>query len=527
MSYSIDTLCGMSPRGVPESRIQEMRTHADLKGGRLVSESWENSKYKYRWECSRGHAWSATWASVGTLGTWCPICAGQTPRSIEELRKTAEERGGRLLTSEYGGTENFKYEFECSLGHRFENRFRHIVDRNQWCPICSKGSKSEEVARTHFEQIFGMPFPRVKPKWLRNSRNFVMEIDGYCEALQIGFEYQGAQHYRESHFQTNLEQRIADDADKARICADKGVKLFILTYEMPYSDFSAEIKKQAIAFGVDINLYDFDIQIDLNQAFIRDDRLLELKELLSQKQITVLSTKWLGVAFDYEFKCDVCGHEWKSQANHYFNSRRVGGCKKCAMKVLRDNHRGDILDLASFASQYGGEVISTEYTQRNAEYQFKCVNGHEFSGNFNNMAFRDEFCPICENRITREVHDTDSARRIFLERGLRTIGEFPGSRKDWECECTKCGNQFARKLESVKSGGVACPYCAGTLTDPKKAELLLRKSGLTPLEPFPGTSKKWKSRCDKCGSVNSPIYSNIQKGQGGCRNCYLKRVAKS
>jgi len=516
----------MSPRIVPESRVKDMQVHAASKGGRLLSEFWINSKQKYEWECSFGHSWTATWASVGTTGTWCPICAGQTPRSIDELRKTAEERGGKLITTEYVGTENSKYEFECSLGHRFENRFRHIVDRNQWCPICSKGSKSEEVARTHFEQIFGLPFPRVKPKWLRNARNFVMEIDGYCESLQIGFEYQGAQHYKESHYKSNLKQRISDDEDKARICAENGVRLFILSYLMPYENFSDEIKKQAQGFGISRNEFDFDAKIDLNLAFIRDDRLIELKNILAAKSITVLSDKWLGVSTLYDFQCQICKHEWKSRANAYFNSRRVSGCKKCSMRELRDKQTFDINSLNQYASSHGGKVLSKVYVRRNSKYRFECRQGHEFESNFNNMVYRKEFCPICEGRIRRETLTSQEAQSLFELHRLSPIGEYPGPRKIWESKCMNCSNLVSPRLETLRSKGIGCLYCSGFLIDPKQAIKVLESYDLTPLEPFPGSSKKWKVKCGKCESVNFPIYSNLKKGQGGCRTCYLTRVSK-
>jgi hypothetical protein len=344
------------------------------------------------------------YATVQSKGAGCKTCRYRKIRehhvsSIDDVFQEVEKRGGKLVSTEYVNTGT-PLDIECSLGHSFEMRFSHIK-RGQWCPTCNKGSKSEEIARTTFEQIFEMPFPKKRPKWLKNVRGFQMEIDGYCQELGIGFEYQGIQHFSLPLYNSDVNQRIEDDKFKADMCANNGVKLFILTYEMKYEDFPYEISKQAAVLNVGMPDNWKNISVNIYQAYIREDRIAELRELLRKRLIEVLSPKYLGSNEYVELRCLKCEHIWKAKGNAFFNSRKVAGCDKCARAKVGLRNKLSLNDLSDFAARNGGEVLSKEYIQRNAWYVWRCKQGHEFEGNFNNMVFRKQFCPICEDRKVR------------------------------------------------------------------------------------------------------------------------------
>ena len=216
-----------------------------------------------------------TYATIQSRGAGCKTCRYRKIRehhvlTIEDVAKVAEERGGRVVSRDYVNSDT-PMDFECSKGHLFSNRFSHIKSRGQWCPTCSKGSKSEEIARTTFEQLFGYRFPKVRPKWLKNVRGYQMEIDGFCKELSIGFEYQGIQHFSKQIYGGDLDRRIADDIRKADLCIENGVFLFILTHEMKYEDFSHEIAKQASHLGIDMPKDWKDIQVNIFEAYIRQE----------------------------------------------------------------------------------------------------------------------------------------------------------------------------------------------------------------------------------------------------------------
>jgi hypothetical protein len=325
------------------------------------------------------------------------VRGGQNKLTIDEVKKTAKNRGGKLISTEYKNIDSSLI-FECSKGHRFKNTFNHIKHGKQWCPTCNKGSKSEEIARTTFEQLFGYKFIKYRPKWLKNSRGYQMELDGHCKELNVGLEYQGRQHFDLPLHNTNLDKRKKDDKLKRKLCADHNVKLFIITYKMEYKDFYKYIAKQAKKLNVELPSNFYQIKVDIYKAFIRNDRISELQDLLKPKHILVLSPKYLGSKENIDLECLVCGYKWTSQGNKYFNSRRVAGCDKCNRKKQGLKHKLNISALENFATKFNGKLLSNEYVQRNYFYKWQCFKGHIFYANFNNMKHRNEFCPKCEGR---------------------------------------------------------------------------------------------------------------------------------
>ncbi len=60
-----------------------------------------------------------------------------------------------------------------------------------------------------------------------------MEFDGYCEPLQLAFEYQGVQHYklqRSWHTPEQFDWYRQRDAEKVSLCAENQVHLVVVPY---------------------------------------------------------------------------------------------------------------------------------------------------------------------------------------------------------------------------------------------------------------------------------------------------------
>ena len=258
-----------------------------LNAGLKPLELYTNAHTKWTCKCLVcGTIVTPRYATVQSKGSGCKTCRYRKIREhhvlkLEDVIQIVELRGGRVLSTEYRNSGT-PMNFECSLGHKFTNSFAH-VKRGQWCPTCNKGSKSEEIVRTTFEQLFNFPFPKTRPKWLKNARGYQMELDGFCKELMIGFEYQGIQHFSKQIYGGNLEQRIADDSLKALLCRENNVHLFILTYEMSYESFPAEIAKQALSFGIEMPTGWENLDINIFEAYIRDDRIEELRFILGKK----------------------------------------------------------------------------------------------------------------------------------------------------------------------------------------------------------------------------------------------------
>jgi formylmethanofuran dehydrogenase subunit E len=506
--------------------IEEATAYAVSRGGTFVGGDILRKKDKAVWRCREKHQWTQPVDVVLRNKSWCKECAGQTPRDLDELQKVAASRGGKVLSTSYVNVDH-TYEFECNLGHTFKNSFSKVVGQKQWCPRCSKGSKSEEICRTTFEQLFGGEFKKFKPKWLKNSRGYQMELDGYNQELKIGFEYQGIQHFKQiGIYKSDIELRKIDDARKLELCRQHDVTLFYVTYQDSYEDYPSVILKQAIEYELDISQIDFTKKIDFSLAFIRDNRIEELISILNEKQITLHSKTWLGSNQKYDLECRICGSVWQARGNSFFNSRRVSGCKKCAVQMAADFNRGELRDLIDYASKYGGECLSDKYVKRLWSYEWRCAQGHEFVGNFNNMVYRNKFCPVCDNRKVRTNVSMDQARQLFDANDLELLESYTRQQTLLAVRCRNCGLHSKQSYANLAGNKPACQHCQRKRLEAKAyAEML--EAGVRPIEPFTSSSEKWLCECLTCFRQVTPRLSNIRRGQGACVYCGYEKARQT
>ena len=195
------------------------------KGGRCLSTEYLNQQTKIFIECQKGHRW---FSFPGHLkrGIWCRKCAGSAPHELLDIIKLAESRGGKCLSTEYKN-DMTKVIWQCSENHIWEATPNNIK-RGKWCPTCSSGI-GERVCRLCFEKIFNDHFNKVRPKWLRNTSGFILELDGYSDKLKLAFEHQGTQHYnlKTNHrfIKKNLKK---NDREKIKICNQKGITIIFI-----------------------------------------------------------------------------------------------------------------------------------------------------------------------------------------------------------------------------------------------------------------------------------------------------------
>lgn len=111
-----------------------------------------------------------------------------------------------------------------------------------------KESQGERECRRVMESIYGKPFIKVRPSFLRNNaiNGSNLELDCYNDQLKIAVEYNGEQHYNYVRFfHRNRDafhnQKYRDDM-KRRLCQENG----ILLIEVPYTVKIPEIKQYIV-----------------------------------------------------------------------------------------------------------------------------------------------------------------------------------------------------------------------------------------------------------------------------------------
>ena len=65
------------------------------------------------------------------------------------------------------------------------------------------------------------------------------------------------------------------------------------------------------------------------------------------------------------------------------------------------------------------------------------------------------------------------------------------------------------------------------VVDPKEAEAVMLRAGLSPLEPYKKSDVKWKCLHLACGQIVTPTFASVNRGRGGCNECGKRQsVAK-
>lgn len=298
--------------------IDFVRTFIENKGGKLISNQYNDTRSSINIECSIGHKWDSKFDFLINRNHWCPYCAGaKVLNPIQWMSEKAQLRGGKLLSNKYLKSTS-KYEFICSNNHNFTMSYSLLKHQNCWCPTCQSGL-TERKCRLWMEAIFNSKFPPTRNLlFLKIDNKTRLQLDGYSNELSLAFEYQGEQHYKDLLRKDGriLFTQSKYDSLKENLCKENGIKLITI----PFTNKN-EIKEciRHNCFVQNINLpNNFDkIFVDENQAYINDKdnvQLNNLKQILSKRDFILNNISWLGSLENYSYSCLICG---KNFSKHY------------------------------------------------------------------------------------------------------------------------------------------------------------------------------------------------------------------
>lgn len=123
------------------SDISSLDKIINNKGGSLLSiRICSGEKLIVR--CAEGHVFEAHWHNIVKQGLWCGKCSVTARLTIEDCQKSAAERGGKCLSTQYKNTRTHML-WECSDGHLWEATYGKIRE-GRWCPVCDKKKVLDE-----------------------------------------------------------------------------------------------------------------------------------------------------------------------------------------------------------------------------------------------------------------------------------------------------------------------------------------------------------------------------------------------
>ena len=221
--------------------LEECQELAISRGGKCLSTEYKNKETRMQWKCKEeSHMpWFATFGTVKNGGTWCPTCSGHDKLTLEECQKLAISREGECLSTEYINSQTHM-EWKCKENHTWIANFNSVKHANTWCPTCSK-SRSEKLCREILKEYTGLSFASIRPNWLKNSASgYNLELDGFCEDLNFGFEYQGIQHDEYIPFfhtkEGDFERQQERDKLKLDLCKKHDIDVLIIPHTLSYQN---------------------------------------------------------------------------------------------------------------------------------------------------------------------------------------------------------------------------------------------------------------------------------------------------
>lgn len=153
--------------------------------------------------------------------------------------------------------------------------------------------------------------------------------------------------------------------------------------------------------------------------------------------------------------------------------------------------------------------------------------GRVVSPRLGNIAAGQGPCRECGQDASHEALRLDDALAAATMRGagLEPVEPFPGVDLPWACTHTVCGRRVSPTYTNIKRGHSGCVTCAAKaasvrlLMPEADARAVMAEHGLTPVEPYPGSSRPW--RCvHECGRTVAPTLANVSSGKGVCRYCF-------
>lgn len=195
------------------------------------------------WQCPKGedHEWKATVANV-VNGSTCPVCMNRKITktnnvfvlypNLEEEWDFDKNRNVNPLKLSAGSKIKVWWICRRNAEHRWVASITDRAKKDSGCPFCAIKLNVQETKMYEIVKSLFRPLEvkyRFKPKWLKR-----LELDVYVPEFRLGFEYQGAQHFKPIDLfggeQAFIEQ-VKRDKLKRRTCERKGVSLIYIYYD--------------------------------------------------------------------------------------------------------------------------------------------------------------------------------------------------------------------------------------------------------------------------------------------------------
>lgn len=431
--------------GNRKNTLEEAQKIAKSRNGECLSKEYVNNKVKLKWRCHKGHVWIAPLKAIKVQNCWCPHCSNVAKLTIEDMHKIAKSKDGECLSNKYSNILT-KLKWKCKAGHVWEAKPNNIKNQDHWCLICSK-KVSERICRKYFETIFDQNFPTKKPKWLINSRGNRMEFDGFCEKLNLAFEYHGIQHYKKESYlykqKGGFRRRKKDDLTKRKLCRKNDVVLIEISYRVKYEDMDKYITNECKKRGIDVPKIS-KLDYRLFENIYSPEKIKEMRIIAKSRGGRCISKHYATSKDKLKWKCSN-DHSWEASPNHVM---RGEWCPHCARNVPIG-----ISEMQKIAKSRGGKCLSKNYINSKTKLKWKCKNGHIW--NATPASVKKNWCSYCSNQAKHTIQEMQKIAK--KKNGKYLSKKYISNKTKLKWQCSK-GHIWETTFSNIRKGRW-CPSC--------------------------------------------------------------------
>ena len=363
------------------------------------------------WICSKcEYKWRAKISNRAILGRSCPCCSNKVVvKEKNDLATTHPElakewhptKNGLLTPCDVSHGKGKKVWWQCRFGHEYQATILHRSYGTN-CPICNTGRQTSFAEQAIFFYVKKI-FPDAINRYTDIFDNR-MELDIFIPSIKVAIEYDGVFWHRK-------EISLKREKIKYKTCQNESIKLIRIkesvtrlnlfelaadeVFHIDNMEKSKEFnmlirhlldkldpksnmwtKKDPLYFhskvDIDVERDNYEIRKYMGNIkhSLADFRPDLLQEWHSEKNGTLIPTKVsAGSGIKVWWKCNECGHEWKTSIYH--RTKNGTGCNMCYRKMNCEKH-----PLAKIIYQYtlNGEFIQEWKSISEASRQLSISN---------------------------------------------------------------------------------------------------------------------------------------------------------
>lgn len=226
-------------------------------------------------------------------------------------------------------------------------------------------------------------------------------------------------------------------------------------------------------------------------------------------------------------RCTVCGTVGTPRLSAVRNLIKEGsasGCATCNRRARGRRQREANAEKAEAMMRTAGYEPLEPYLSAAAPWSCRhAACGEVVRVKASSIRSGYDPCPVCravgyKQRAAARRTDPAEAAALMRVHGFEPLEPYPGASVGWHCRCTTCGKESKPLYSGVKGRRHRCGHCAGSAPlDPVACAAEMRAAGFEPLEPYPGSDKRWLCRCPAGHEVHLRL-TGVRTGKG-CRMC--------